>query len=47
MASIISIEYKSFLNRSIWPITGILTGTSTLGQCGPRTNSDEGVLKTL
>ena len=40
------IEYESFLNRSIRPIDGTLTGTNILGQSGPRSNGNEGVLNT-
>ena len=35
------IEYKSFLNRSIWTIDGALTGTDTLRQSVPGNNSNE------
>ena len=27
-------QYNKWLNSSIWPIVGILTGTHTLGQSG-------------
>ena len=29
----------------IWPIDGTLTGTTTLGQSGPKSNGNEGVLQ--
>ena len=32
------------LNSSIWPIVEILTGTTTLGQSGPGSNVNEGVI---
>ena len=35
---------KKRLNIPIWPIDRILTGTTYLGQCGPRSNGIEGVL---
>ena len=46
MASSDHIEYEWFLNRSFWPMDGALTGTTTLGQSGPGSNSNEGVLPT-
>ena len=46
MASSIPIKYKSFLNRSIWPIYETLTGTTTSGQSGPGSNGNEGVFHT-
>ena len=46
-----SIIYEVFLsntnksaNRSIWPIDGTLTGTTTLGQSGSGSNGNERVL---
>ena len=39
-----SIEYKWFLNRSIWPIDRKLTWISTLGQSGPGSNGNKSVL---
>ena len=39
------IEYDWFLNRTIWPVDEIQTGTTT-AQGGPRINSNEGVLHT-
>ena len=35
------------INNSIWPIGGIPTGTTTLGQIGPRSNGNEGLLPIL
>ena len=46
MASSILIKYKLFLNRSIWPIDKTLTGTTTVGESGTRSNGNEGVLHT-
>ena len=46
MASSIPIEYESFLNWSILPIDVTLTGTTTRGWSGPRSNCNEGVLHT-
>ena len=46
MASGIPIEYKSFLNRSIWPINETLTGTSTPSHRGPENDGNAGVLHT-
>ena len=40
------IEYKKFLNRSLWPIDENLTGTTSLNQSGPGNNGNEGVLLT-
>ena len=37
-------KYSKWLNSSIWPIDGSLTGTTTLGQSGPGSNGNEGVL---
>ena len=37
------IEYKIFLNKSIWPIDGIPKGRNTSGLCGLRCNRKEGV----
>ena len=45
MLSCIPVNYEWFLNRSIWPIDGTLTGITTLGQSGPGSNGNEGVLK--
>ena len=36
-------KYSKWLNSSIWPIDGTVTGTTTLGQSGPGSNSNEGV----
>ena len=33
--------------RSIWPIDGTLTGTSTLGLSKPRSNGNKGILHTF
>ena len=33
-----------WLNSSIWPIVGTLTGTTTLDQSGPGSNGNERVL---
>ena len=41
------MEYEWFLDRSIWPIDGTLTSTTTLGQREPESKSDEGVLHTF
>ena len=35
---------SEWLNSSIWPQDGTLTGTTTSGQSGARSNSNEGVL---
>ena len=40
------MEYELFLNSSILPIVGDLTGTTTLDQSGPGSNGNEGVLQT-
>ena len=37
-------KYRKWLNISIWPINGTLTGTNTLCQSGPGSNGKEGVL---
>ena len=42
IASSIPMEYKSFLNRSIWPIDWTQTGTITPGQSGPGSNGNKG-----
>ena len=34
-----------WLNSSIWSIDGSLTITTTLGQSGPKSNSNEGILR--
>ena len=47
MKSSISIEYKKFLNWSIWPIDRNLTGTTTLSQSGPGSNGKDGALHIL
>ena len=39
------IKYECFLNRSICPIDGIQTGTTTSIQSGPGSNGNEGVFK--
>ena len=44
--SSISIGCEWFLNRSFWSIDGTVTGTTTSGQRGPGSNSNEGVLHT-
>ena len=41
------IEYEYFFNRSIWPINRTVTGTTTPGQSGTRSNGNEGELNTL
>ena len=46
MISCIPIEYKSFFNKSIWPIDETLTGTTTPGQGGPGSNGNKEVLHT-
>ena len=46
MASGISIKYEQFSNKSIWPIDGTLTGTTTLSQSAPGSNDNEMVLYT-
>ena len=38
------IDYEKSLNKSIWPVDGTLTGTTTLGQIEP---GNEGVLRLL
>ena len=40
MASNIPIEYEKYLNRSISPIDGTLTGLTTLGQSEPKSNGN-------
>ena len=40
------IEYESFLNKSIWPIDGTLTGSTTSDPSGPGSNDIEGLFKT-
>ena len=40
------IRYELFLNRSIWPIDGILTGAITPGQSESRIKEYEGILST-
>ena len=37
-------KYSKWLNSFFWPIDGTLTGTTTLGQSGPESNSNQGVL---
>ena len=37
------IKYRSFLNRSMWPKDGMLTGTTTMGHSEPGSNGNEGV----
>ena len=39
-----SFKYRKWLNSSIWHIVGTLLGTATLGQSGPWSNGNEGVL---
>ena len=39
-----SFKHKKWLDISVWPIDGTLTGTTTLGQGGPGSNGNEGVL---
>ena len=43
---IVVISSIPILNESIWAIDGTLTGTTTLGYCGPGSNGNEGVLNT-
>ena len=43
MVSNIPIQYIYFSNGSIWPMNGTLTGTTTPGPSGPRSNGNEGV----
>ena len=38
------IEYEYFCKRSIWPLGGILIGTTTSGLSGPVSNGNEGTL---
>ena len=38
----ISNIHMKFLNRYIWTIDGILTGTTNPGLCGPGSNNNEG-----
>ena len=40
------IEYEQFLNKSKWPMDGILTGTTTLDYSGPGSNGNEEVFHT-
>ena len=40
-------KYSKWLNISIWPINGTLTGTTTQDQNWPKSNSNEGVLQIL
>ena len=40
------IEYGEVLNRSIWPIDGILTDTTTPSQRWPGSNGNEGLVHT-
>ena len=47
MASSIFVEYKKFLNRSIWNVDGILTGTTNPGESGPGSNGNGMVLPLL
>ena len=42
----IPIKYKLFLSRPIWPIGGILAGSTTLDQSEPGSNGNEDVLHT-
>ena len=44
---IILLNYQYFSNRSFWLVYGTLTGTTTLGQSGTRSNGNDGVLYTL
>ena len=37
-------KYRKRLNSSIWPIDGILTGTTNLDQSGHKSNGQEEVL---
>ena len=46
MALSFSIEYEWFLDRSIWLIDGILTGTTTPVQSGTERNNYEEMLHT-
>ena len=41
---VICFHTVKLLNSSIWPIDMTLTVTTTLGQSGPGSNSNEGVL---
>ena len=43
MFSIIPIEYKSYLNRSIWATDGTLTDTTLPGQSRPGSNGNKEV----
>ena len=38
-----AFKYGKWLNSSIWPIDGILTGTTTPGQSGPESNGNKEV----
>ena len=38
---------NKWLNYSIWPLDGALTGTTTLAQSEPESNGNEGVLYTF
>ena len=39
-----SLKFDKWLNSSIWPINGILTSATNLGQSGPGSNGNEKVL---
>ena len=43
--SVICLHTVKWLNSSIWPIDRTLTGTTTLGQSGPGSDSNEGILQ--
>ena len=43
-AQLNGFKYSKWLNSSIWPIDGIQTCTTTLGQRGLVSNNNEGVL---
>ena len=42
--SVSCLQTVKLLNSSIWLIDGTLTGTTILGQSGPGTNDNKGVL---
>ena len=47
MISSILIKYEYSLSRPIWPLDGILTGTTTSVQSVPGNNGNDKVLHTL
>ena len=41
-----TIKYEQFLNKSIWTLNEVITGTTTPGQGEPGSNGNENVLYT-